>query len=114
MESSEGGDLHKTATTPPAAEKNTTVAGGKTEPVPPATPPPTDEKSTTTADDDYTPEMYAADAQACFKRMTEATRAKGVFRCAACGCPDPGTVCPQCGAGNSLGRPSADTTAGGD
>ena len=112
MESSEGGEIDETATPPSAAEKSTTVAGGKTETSPSATPQTADEKSST-ADEGYTDEQYRADARAFYAQMTEATRARGVFRCA-CGCPDPGTVCPQCGAGNSGCRPSADTTAGGD
>ena len=58
--------------------------------------------------------MYRADEKACLERMAADARAKGAFRCSTCGCPEPGTVCPQCGAGNSGGRPSADTTAGGD
>ena len=71
-------------------------SGGKTETTPTAPPPPTAEKSIAD-DDDYTDEQYRADEKACYAQMTEATRAKAVFRCA-CGCPDPGTVCPQCGA----------------
>ena len=66
MESSEGGDLHKTAT-PPSAAKKSPVAGGKTEPVPPATPP---------TDDGYTTDEYAEDAQAWLERMTEAEDAR--------------------------------------
>ena len=98
MESSEGGDLHKTATTPDDAEKSTTVAGGKTETTPTATPQTAAEKSITAADDDdYTDEMYRADEKACFELMDQAARARGAFRCS-CGCPEPGTVCPQCGA----------------
>ena len=36
------------------------------------------------------------------------------FRCHGCGLVDPGTVCPRCGHGNSLQRPSADYNEGGD
>jgi rubrerythrin len=97
MESSEGGEIDETATPPSAAEKSTTVAGGKTETSPSATPQTADEKSST-ADEGYTDEQYLADEMAYLERMDKAARARGAFRCSTCGCPEPGTVCPQCGA----------------
>ena len=50
----------------------------------------------------------ATDTDTCWQTEPEG------FRCSGCGLEDPGTVCPGCGHGNSLQRPSADFNAGGD